>query len=259
MPHLSQHLSEEQLVLYHYGEEAGRAVIEEHLAACDVCRASYQGLQDVLAAVEAAPVPEPLEPYGALVWQRVAPRLPKRAGSRWGGIFAWRRWAAAGAMAALVVAAFLAGRFWPRSGPRGGAQQAAAEASSVRERILLVAVGDHLERSQMVLIELANARGHGPVDISAEQQRAEDLLDSNRLYRQTATSAGDASLASVLDDLERVLLEIAHSPSQISSQQLDELRRRIESQGILFKVRVIGSNVRAREQEAEVPGKQGRL
>ncbi|HYM12980.1 MAG TPA: hypothetical protein VEU62_19735 [Bryobacterales bacterium] len=258
-----QHLTEDQLVLYYYGEvgdRAARGEMEEHLAACDACRASYQGLQEALAAVEAAPVPEPLEPYGALVWQRLEPQLPKRGGSRWSGIFEWRRWAAAGAMAALVTAAFLAGRFWPRPpGPRGGAQQAAANASDVHERILLVAVGDHLERSQMVLIELANARGTGPVDISAEQQRAEDLLDSNRLYRQTAASAGEAGMASVLDDLERVLLEIAHSPSQISAQELDELRRRIESQGILFKVRVIGSNVRAREQEAEGSARRGRL
>lgn len=274
MQHGNQHLSEEQLVLYYYGEATGgvggdaaggggaysRAVIEEHLAACEACRASWQSLQDVLAAVEGAPVPEPLEPYGALVWQRLAPRLAGKAGSRWSEVLGWRRWAAAGAMAVLVTAAFLAGRFWPRPpGTPGGVEPAAANASNVRERILLVAVGDHLERSQMVLIELSNARGRGPVDISAEQQRAEDLLDSNRLYRQTAASAGDTSLASVLDDLERVLLEIAHSPSQISAQQLDELRGRIETQGILFKVRVIGSNVRARGLETEGSEKQGRL
>ena len=60
--------------------------------------------------------------------------------------------------------------------------------SQVRERVLLVAVGDHLERSQMVLIELANAGAHTGVDISYEQKAAEDLLESNRLYRQTAAA-----------------------------------------------------------------------
>jgi hypothetical protein len=51
-----------------------------------------------------------------------------------------------------------------------------------------------------------------------------------------------------LDDLERVLLEIAHSPNEVSSGQLDDLRQQIESRGLLFKVRVMGSQ--AREQEA---------
>jgi hypothetical protein len=253
-----QHLTEEQLVLFHYGEAGDGAAAREHLALCASCRASYESLRGVLAAVESAPVSDPLEPYGALVWQRLAPQLAPplpKPGGRWSGIFEWRRWAVAAVMAVLLTAAFLAGRFWPRP----PAPQIVANAGNVRERILLVAVGDHLERSQMVLIELANARDHGPVDISAEQQRAEDLLDSNRLYRQTAASAGDASLASVLDDLERALLEIAHSPSKISSHQLDELRRRIESEGILFKVRVIGSNVRARERGAEEPRGPGRL
>jgi hypothetical protein len=76
---------------------------------------------------------------------------------------------------------------------------------------------------------------------------AEDLLDDNRLYRQTARTTGDNSMASVLDDLERVLLEIAHSPSEISSQQLNDLREQIESRGLLFKVRVLGSAARDSE------------
>ena len=114
--------------------------------------------------------------------------------------------------------------------------------------ILLVAVGDHLERSQMVLVELVNAKGNGSVDITNEQHRAEDLLDENRLYRQTAAGIGETGLASVLDDLERVLLEVAHSPSRLSSQELGEIRRRIESEGILFKIRVIGSKVQAEER-----------
>jgi len=88
------------------------------------------------------------------------------------------------------------------------------------------------------------------VDISAEQQRAQDLVEANRLYRQTATRTGDSTLVDVLDELERVLVEIAHSPAQLSSAQLNEIQQRIEARGILFKVRVIGSDVREREKSA---------
>jgi len=54
------------------------------------------------------------------------------------------------------------------------------------------------------------------VNIATEQRRAEDLLQENRLYRQTALQEGDTGLASVLDELERVLLDVAHSPEQVT-------------------------------------------
>jgi hypothetical protein len=76
---------------------------------------------------------------------------------------------------------------------------------------------------------------------------AADLLDDNRLYRQTAANNGDKGVASVLDDLENVLMEIAHSPSEVSNRQLDDLRQEIQDRGLLFKVRVLGSRVREQE------------
>jgi hypothetical protein len=127
----------------------------------------------------------------------------------------------------------------------------------VRERVLLVAVGDHLDRSQMVLAELSNAPdGKGKIDISSEQQIAQDLIDDNRLYRQTARSTGDTAVASVLDDLERVLVEVANSPSEVTPEQFDQLRQEIRDRGLVFKVRVIGSQVQQRERQEAFIGRR---
>lgn len=238
-----KHLSEEQLIWFYYGEERDRAALEKHLGECESCRAAYAALERSLAEItEALPLEERTADYGAEVWQRLRPRLPAPAPRTiwWSALFVPRRWALAGAMAVLVVGAFLAGRFWPFSRP----QVAQPLSAQVRERILLVAVGDHLERSQMVLLELINSKSDGEMDISAEQLRAHDLIAANRLYRQTATRAGDTGVASVLDELERVLLEISHSSARLSSTEFEELRSRIEAQGILFKVRVIDSQVK---------------
>lgn len=256
------HLTEEQLVGYQYGDgdDRSRRVIEEHLASCPICRESLDALKGVLAAVDAAPIPERGARYGEEVWQRLAPKLSsqpiKVPGSRWSWIFRSPEWlrprplGAALALAVLVLAAFLLGRFWPRPVTQVASQAVPPE---VRDRILLVAVGDHLERSQMVLVELVNAKDAGTVDISAERERAEDLVAANRLYRQTAARAGEVGVASVLDELERVLIEIAHSPSEASQAQLDEIRHRIEAQGILFKVRIIDSQMQQREREHVAP------
>ena len=257
-----KHPTEDQLILFHYREGGDRAAIEQHLAACESCRAGYQALERVLAAAAAAPVPERAEDYGSQVWQRLGPRLSQAAAeptapggaSRWAELFRARRWVQATALAALLLAAFLAGHLWKRPAPAPGTTTTAPQVpSQVRERILLVTVSQHLERSQMVLIELMNASGSGPsgkpVDISAEQQWVEDLVGANRLYRQAAAGAGKTPVASLLDELERTLLEIAHSPSQLTPAELEGLRRRIEAKGILFKVRVVGSQLRAQERK----------
>jgi hypothetical protein len=55
---------------------------------------------------------------------------------------------------------------------------------------------------------------------------------------------GQANVAGLLDDLERVLVEVARGPSTVSMRQLADIQQRIESQGILFKVKVIGSDIR---------------
>ena len=47
------HPTEEQLILYYYGEEAGSEV-DLHLADCEGCRHEYRNLQRILNTVESA-------------------------------------------------------------------------------------------------------------------------------------------------------------------------------------------------------------
>lgn len=250
------HLSEDELVLHYYGEEDSDAngPARRHLDDCAECRRLYRALQQVLNAVDAAPVPERPADYGTQVWARVAPLLPR--GSRRFALRRWLaqapRWVLACAATLALTIAFLAGRNWPDSTVEVAGSARPIPAAG-RERILRVAVGDHLERSHRMLAEFQN----GPVDeagISAEQEWAEDLLDANRLYRQTATARGEAGVASVLEELERVLLEVAHASARPSEQELGDLRQRIQEQELLFKVRMLGSQVREQARPARLPG-----
>lgn len=247
------HLTEEELILHYYGEEGDALAAEQHLDQCEACRGSYGSLQRVLNVVDSLPVPDCGPDYGAQVWKRIEKQIPARRRLSL-PVFAWRWAAAAAAFAALMVGAFYAGRQSQHS-PAGKPATLASADPQAHERILLVAVGDYLERSQTVLIELSNAHAKGPLDISAEQERAEDLVNENRLYRQTAAHTGNTAVASVLDDLDRVLLDITHAPSTISPGELEKLRQRLEADGILFKVRVMGSNVRSRNEMAQPEGR----
>jgi anti-sigma factor RsiW len=247
-----KHVTEEELITYREGIAGQRAVISEHLAACEECRGELERIEAILAALDTLPVPEPGADYGRQVWRQIAPRLAEKPGRWWQAWFEPRRLAAAGAVVALIVAAFIAGRFTKRLNPPDNI----ANKERVRERVLVVAVGEHLGHSERMLVELSNAAPDSPaqkeVNISAEQRRAEDLLQENRLYRQTALQEGDAGLASVLDELERVLLDVAHSPDEVTPAQLEAIQKKIEAHGILFKVRVVNNELQQR-QEVPVP------
>jgi hypothetical protein len=258
-----KHPKEEELIAYHDGEAAGREGIAAHVADCPECRTELDRIDALLAALENIPVLDPGEDYGQRVWQQISPRLPEKRKHWWDFLlsqpkpFNWlepRRWVAAGMIAALVLAAFVAGRLSRSVNPVG---PVAVDQTKVRERILVMAVGEHLGRSEMVLVELANSgpqsAGEKQVNISGEQRRAEDLLEENRLYRQTALEQGDAALAGVLDELERVLLDVAHSPQQVTPAQLESIRQRIEARGILFKVRVVGKELQERGESGNTP------
>jgi len=272
-----RHPSEEEFIAYREGEAAESETITQHLQECADCRAEFARLDAELASVFAAmdtlEVPDPGREYAQQVWRQIAPRLqpklqatlqatlqPERelAKSReesvgwWQrlvsqGLFTPRRFAALAGVAALVLVAFFAGR---NTKDRG--LPIANNSVNMREKVLLLAVGEHLGRSEMMLTELSNTGGKKGgaqlIDISAEQKRAEDLLTENRLYRQTAQELGDGRIANVLDDLERVLLDVAHSPEKVNGAQLQAIRERIDAGGILFKVRVVGEELEERQR-----------
>jgi hypothetical protein len=236
-----KHLNEIELVLHYYGDDAGDgADAAAHLAACPLCQESYQAIERVLAATQALDVPEPAANYETALWSRIEPRLRPTAKGwlpEWGG-----RLAAIGAGAALLAVAVFTGRLAPK---HRSPQPPAVADSQAGERVLRLAVGDYLDRSQMVLLDLANTDSARTREIPWEvtRDRASDLLSESRLYRQTAEHTGDLAVAHVLDDLDRVLLDIAHGPDQLSPQDLDRLQQRLEAQGILFKIRVLSSNM----------------
>ncbi len=216
MNHVSKnHLSEEQIILHYYGDAEEATEVERHLAACPECQAEFARVQTMLKQIEPLEVPEPLATFEEKTWLNLRDRLPAK-GSFFQRLFgAQQKWALAGAMVLLLAAAFMAGRFWPRPGV-----QVAVQPGQVNpQRVVLVAVGNHLERSQMLLVEIMNTDAKGSVDFSTEQAEARDLLDSNHLYRVSAQQAGDPQIARLLDQLGRVLAEVANGPSEVSPER----------------------------------------
>lgn len=239
------HLTEDELALLHYGELEARAGAARHLMSCAACRAEYDELVAVLREVDALRPSEPEGGYGERLWERLAPRLAARPVRRRPSV---NRWAAAAVLLLVLAAGFLAGRMSLR-GPVGPSPIPEA----ARARILRAAVEEHLERSTRTLLEVAN-RG----DAAVAQTDARGLLGSNRLYRQSLAGAGEVDLVRLLEDLERVLTDIANGDAGDGDDGMAAIRDRIEERGLLFKLRIVTSRLRREQRDTQGGSPGGR-
>ena len=235
---MERHLTDDELVLHYYGEmtDAVEEQASSHLGRCDACRANLARLQRVLAVVDAGAMPEADSGLEARVWRRLESQLAAGSGQP-AARSAYRSlrtthdvaWGAVAAM--LVVAAFVAGRMSAPPAPTTLATTA-APAPDV-DRVLTVDLGDHLDRAEVALVEFL-ARQESGVTLTA----AEDLIAANRLYRGAAMSLGNDNVVTVLDELERALIEIAGAPDADPDER-EAVRTWIDSRDLLFKMRVI--------------------
>lgn len=256
----SMHPDHDDLVLHYYGEAgADAARIEQHLAGCAACRTTRARLQQTLALVEVSDEGEPAPGYEATVWARLQGQLdPPAPWWRLGWPGGVARWAVAGAMATVATVAFYAGwQLRDEAPPATGSTAAATPVDPSypatgddRTRLLDLAVGDHLDRVQLMLSEVSNSYGSAAAPLAAERLRAGDMVAANRLFRQTAALTGDDSLDRVLDELERVLVEIANAPDGVGTDDWAALKARLDTQDLLFRVRVITDERRARQRPA---------
>jgi hypothetical protein len=257
-----QHIDEEQLVLHRYGDDDDHEVVAAHLVECEPCRTEYENLCRVLTLITEAKMPEPGPAYEDEVWNRLQWRMDRRRrGNRWASLLA---------AAAVLAIAFFAGQWWhahqapvtstpsattarnsahsPSATTVAAVAPEAASAHVGGDRILLVVVSDHLDSSERMLMELANADPHQGLDVTQQRERAAQLVASNRIYRQTAAQRGETRIVSLLSDLEPVLVELSHAGKTLDAAEVAELQKRIDSKGLLFKVRVMGAQVNGKDR-----------
>jgi hypothetical protein len=233
-----KHLSEEELIGLYYGEAAGETA--SHLRSCRECSASYAGLKQDLEGIRPAAIPQRSADYGEQVWQALRPSLVGYERQSRGWRYFRIHWKAAGLVAAcalLMAVAFVGGRYWERQKSNTAKSDGSVNAQ-VSERVVLVVLTDHLDRTERLLVALEHAHAGDAAENSQLQNQARELLASNRLYRVSASEAGDPALAGALDRLERVLAEVANDPS-LSAADLERVRKEMNTEGILFEIRVL--------------------
>ncbi len=250
-----KHFSEEELVeLYYESRDAnadGKSGVlhmnhvdaEKHMQRCEACAAAYDELARALASADGLAVPERGPEYGAQVWQAIRGSVPvyePKRGQTW---LLWPRWVYALACVLLLAGTFYAGKIWERT----HVTTQARNGQQGRERVVLFVLDGHLDRSERLLVQLSHAADDAGVKSETValplQTEARQLLADNRLYQQSVGQTKDPLLANALDHLERVLVEVANSPDDLSTADVEQMEKELNTDGLLFEIRVLRARV----------------
>ncbi len=242
----TRHLTDNQIVLLYYREPLEEGGFDGHLAGCEACLARFDRLSRVLRAVGQDEVPEPTGDFETRMTARVLAVAKAPAHGRllrFPGRFqrAARVLAAGAALAACLLLAFSVGR------RLGRVEEQTLTAAQTQERVLLTALGEHLGRSRVTLVELKN-REVSEADLKALQVAANNLVTASRLFRAAAERAGEGQIADVMEETERLLVRFAAAPDTDASSELDGLRKRVDSRDLLFRLQVMEAQVEKREK-----------
>lgn len=251
-------LKDEDLILHYYGESDDPAAVDRMIETSAEIGERFQRIRRLLDGVAEPEIPTRDSSYGSSVWKSLEPEIHRRAWWKsWLDPGPVRRWSLIGATAFLLAVAFMAGRFSNQQLPPQIATTLDSAGVGERDRALFIAVANHLERSEMLLLELVNVDGDAGVNVAAERLLASELKNDSQLYRQAASNAGELGVAELLESIEILLVELANGPEDVQSGDLQILRQRLDDGDLLFRVRVVGSRLREdiqKSNQVEIDG-----
>jgi anti-sigma factor RsiW len=103
----------------------------------------------------------------------------------------------------------------------------------------------HVEQAQVLLRSFRNARAGGEVsasDVAYQKRRASELLFRNIVLRREAESKGNIAVASLLDNLEPILIDIAHLPDRPAQDDMRSINERMKRKNIVAMLQVANAS-----------------
>ncbi len=264
-----KHLNEEELIEHYYrkeknqrffGDDREREVAAEHIAECGQCGASYNALQADLSDLVAFDPPHRDPEYGRRVWESIAGSLPERPQRRqlWMSRALWRGLAYTCAAGVLLAATFYAGRMWEHSQTPVTSTRPTASTPAPKG-VVVVVLGDHLERTERLLVELKHTDVDDADMLLPLRDEARNLLPANRICLREAEKSDDPELEQALGALNRVLTDLAGQPRGLDPAEVTRLQKEMNADGLLFEVRVLRSRIPPTEQARNTASEGGKI
>lgn len=221
-----------------------REVVRRHLDTCSSCAQTCHELESVLHDFPATGQPPSadlppeywisyLERIGESTGQKFH-QVPRPSLREWLVAALWpnRRWAVAAS--GLAVFLGIVALFWR---PWIAAPVPLTPLNTVAVDPTPDPVSHYLRRSKTLLVGLENmapAAG-GSIDVSPERDLSHKLLRDARRLREEPLDPGSAR---AMDDLEKILIEVANLDRRARPGDLDLIRNGMRQRNVLFKVRV---------------------
>jgi hypothetical protein len=245
-----KHLSQEELIEHFYSEDEDTAATALHLDECHECSVALAELQNDLSDLQISASPARDENYGEQVWHRLSASLvpysskPSPIPSLGHRFNPWRSLGYAAACALLICGAFFSGRMWEqRHQPVITATAKPTPPPVIKQRVVVVVLGDHLDRSERLLVELKHADSNSDELVAPLRDEARSLLAANQICRENAEKAGNPDLEKALNHLDRVLHQLAKQPGGVNAASIARLQKEMNVNGLLFEVRVLRSRI----------------
>lgn len=249
---MSRH-SKIQNLLYEYLHDElsshDMEIVDRHLASCDRCSAQLKEMESAVQTLDRLSADassnrsrEFWESFALRVEQRVQSRQPQKrfaVSSREyvQSFFMFHRPLAVSLGGALVLA-FLAIGIWNFSVDR---EQKTKQMSSVQEPSQSDSVREEISRyfrkSKVLLVGLTNMKlsEDQQVDLSVERRTSRELVRQARYLRNQPI---DVRSARLIEDMERILIELANMKEENNMPNVEIVRAGIHQENLLFKIRM---------------------
>jgi len=125
--------------------------------------------------------------------------------------------------------------------PRPGEQFAAIPEPPARPADAETMTAMHFEKSETLLRSFRNFRlneAGSATEVSYERTRAQQLVYQNMMLRREADARGDVQVASLLETLEPILLDISNLPDKPDNDAVRVIRDRVERKNIVALLKV---------------------
>jgi hypothetical protein len=223
-----------------------------HLETCARCRADYEGLRTVVAAMGRDPLRSAEPPISA---SALAARVLHQAGRAEAPSRQPRLWLVAlPAAAALIAAAFLVPTLVERVRPEPRVARAPippAEPNTLLSDEALARIERNLAREQAarylndageVLVTVAATgidcdRMDDRLDMGAAPERSRELLEKRRMVVDSGEAV--ASAQGVFDDVELALRQVAELPSCVKRRDVELVQKDVEARQLLMRIRLM--------------------
>ena len=205
-----------------------KAEFERHLRACPACSARLEEITEIGGLLHRTAAPVPGADFDRS-WRKITAAI-QPAPRRQFSFFRAPRWV-------LLTAGFLAVFILGVAAARLYFFPARIEMAPPAAAPFLYSAQDYFAALQPILSEFSNApAANGRA--AADRERARLLLNNLRLLKLRAAKSRDASLLRLLDDIELVLLEIAHL-DRSDPENTRLVGALIQEKGISMKIKVL--------------------